>query len=317
MPSLRIGFKLPNCGGVMCEPDWARPDTLLRLAALSEQVGYDSVWLHDHVLTPAELDQVDQQHIYDPLSVMAVVAASVPRIGVGIATLILPLRDPVLTARQMSTLHAFFPDRLVFAFGSGQYKSEFLRFGTDVFHRRGKVTDEYLSIIEALFTQDVANYQGQFRSVSDAKFFPKPATPPQIWIGGNSAAAARRAKRFASRWVVSQAVAPQTITQVRAEVDLPGEPFSVALTATATSTPATPDAEDHRLHQHATVVSGDAEAVTATLLPYLEAGVTELLMSFRSRSLEHMTEQIAWFASDVRPLLDKHVERIHHERGVG
>ena len=96
-----IGFKLPNCGGVMCNVEWATPANVVRLAGMARDLGYDSVWLHDHTVTPRELQHLDEPPFYEPLVVMAAIAGQVPDIVVGVATLILPFRDPVLLTKQM------------------------------------------------------------------------------------------------------------------------------------------------------------------------------------------------------------------------
>lgn len=304
-----FGFKLPNCGGVLCETDWARPDTILELAGLARELGYDSVWLHDHLLTPRELQHLSQPRFYEPMTVMAAVAGAVPEIQVGVATLILPLRDPVLLAKQVVTMEHFFPGRTIIGVGLGQYESEFQAFGTDSYRSRGRVANEHLDIIEALLAEGPATVTGTSRSVVEAEAYPKPgsADAPTIWIGGNSDAAAKRAARYGTGWISSGALSPQDVEAQMSAIQPQRQPFHAVLTATVAreDLPAQPDAPgEHRIHQHASVIAGDAAHVARQVRSYVAAGVSHFLLTFRSADLDAVRAQMRWFISDVAPLVD-------------
>lgn len=305
-----FGFKLPNCGGVLCETDWARPETILELAATAHELGYDSVWLHDHLLTPRELQHLTQPPFYEPMTVMSAVAAAVPEVKVGVATLILPLRDPVLLAKQIMTMEHFFPGRTIIGVGLGQYESEFQAFGSDSYRSRGRVANEHLDIIEALLAEGPATVTGASRSVVEAEAYPKP-TPgegPTIWVGGNSDAAAKRAARYGTGWISSGALSPQDVEAQMDSIQPQREPFHAVLTATVAREVAPAEAEEsgeHRIHQHASVIAGDAAHVAGQIGSYHEAGVSHFLLTFRSADLDAVRAQMRWFMSDVLPLVDE------------
>ena len=308
-----IGFKLPNCGGVMCEVEWANPKTIVELGALAGELGYDSVWLHDHVVTPLELQQLEQPPFYEPLVVMAALASQVPDVQIGVATVILPFRDPVVLTKQIITLDRFFPGRFIVGLGLGQYESEFESFGVDTYHSRGRVANEYLDVMEALMREDGATVSGNFRSVRDAHVYPKGDFPlePPIWIGGNSAPALRRAARYGCGWIFSGALAPSDVRDQLATLPSRPERFDVVLTATAARAddePAPSDAGVHRIHQHASIISGAAHDVARQMGEYVAAGVGHFLLTFRSTDLSNLQDQMRWFASEVRPMLSTDLE---------
>jgi alkanesulfonate monooxygenase SsuD/methylene tetrahydromethanopterin reductase-like flavin-dependent oxidoreductase (luciferase family) len=239
---------------------------------------------------------------------MATIAATVPDVIVGVATIIVPLRDPVLLAKQMVTLESFFPGRTIVGVGSGQYESEFEAFGSDGYHSRGKITDEYLTIMRELFTRDLASHAGAYRSIDGASFYPKPPVgAPPLWIGGNSPAAVRRAREFGSGWIMSQAVSPSDVALHlgAGEVSAGAAPLSAVLTATVAPGAADELVQEdaHRVHRHPSVVRGDPAEVAAGLSEYIAAGVTHLLLSFRADDVPSLQRHMRWFSEEVRPLL--------------
>lgn len=304
-----FGFKLPNCSGVMCEPEWARPETIIELASLAHEVGFDSVWLHDHILTPRELQHIDEPHFYEPITLMSALAAAVPRIQLGVATLILPFRDPVLLAKQIVTLERLFPGRILVGLGIGQFESEFEAFGGTPYNKRGKVANEYLDIIRSLLDDGSTSFEGEFRSVTGAVAYPKPtaAGQPEIWIGGDSTAGAQRARRYGQAWIVSQAVSLDTITAgLTPAPDSAERPVNGVLSGAVTNpelsglAPAEED-DPHRIHSHRRRIEGDAAAVAESIRHYVDAGVVHFLLTFASDGLESLKRQMRWFAAEVRP----------------
>jgi alkanesulfonate monooxygenase SsuD/methylene tetrahydromethanopterin reductase-like flavin-dependent oxidoreductase (luciferase family) len=306
---ISIGYKLPNCGGVLCEPEWARPKTILDLAALANSLDFDSVWLHDHTVTPQELQHLHEPHFYESVTLMGILGASVPRIRIGIGTLILPLRDPVILTKQLVTLGEFFPDRIIAGIGLGRFESEFLAFGSDDYHSRGKVANEYLDVMQALLREPSATVSGQFRSVTGARVYPKPSSgSPSIWIGGDSPAAARRARRYGSAWIVSRNVSLADITAQRQpqEDSLDETAVDVVVTAAVENPQLSGKGNDesHNIHASSTRLRGDPSLVATKLREYIDAGVTQFMLSFAAVDVDAVKAQMRWFASEVRPLLE-------------
>jgi probable F420-dependent oxidoreductase len=315
VPELRFGYKLPNCAGVICEPDWARPQTIERLAAHAGATGFDSVWLHDHLLTPAELRHVPAPAFYDPVVLMPWLATIVPGVLIGVATLVIPLREPVGLAKQLATLEALFPGRIVAGVGVGRYESEFVAFGSDRFRKRGRMTDEYLRLMRALLSEPEVTLTGEFRSVAGAIAYPQKLPP--LWVGGSAPAALRRAARLGDGWVPA-AMTPEDVRAGRARLDeaLDAEgreraaiPVALSLTVERVRTSGATAREDGGLHVHHLVVSGSDAAVAEQLAAYAAAGVSHFLLSFRAASPEHVLEDMTWFTHAIKPQLAQEVRR--------
>lgn len=314
---MKIGFKLPNCAGVLCEPEWATPQNLINLSQLAQRLGYDSLWMHDHLLAPEEV-KIDEPNIHEPLISASHLLAIVPEITFGIATIILPLRDPVLFARQLVTLNAFSPGRLIAGIGVGRYESEFRASGSRRFHQRGKMTTEAMQLIRGLWEELRLDFEGEFYTLQGARFYPKPAAREDIpiWVGGNSEAAVRRAAALGDGYVP----AAKTPDEIRADRTLlvealqqqgrdpQGFPVGLSLTVEPVRDQATSaeDLEARGLHGHAhdRVVHGRPERVAERLLELADAGVDHFLLSFRATTLEELGEHLEWFARDVRPQLE-------------
>jgi alkanesulfonate monooxygenase SsuD/methylene tetrahydromethanopterin reductase-like flavin-dependent oxidoreductase (luciferase family) len=303
------GLKLPNCGGVLCPPDWAQPETILALAGAAERHGFDTVWLHDHLVTPAELRHLGAPRFHEPLITMATVASARPKLRVGVATIVLPLRDPVLLAKQVSTLASFFPGRLLIGLGAGRYASEFEVLGLDHFERRGSLSAEHLEIIRSLLTKHEVTHSGPSRSLRGASMYPQPAERPHLLYAGNSAAAARRAARLADGWI-GASMPPEELKQtvgtmrsLRLELGL-DDPFDIAYSATIVRDEGSPvgramSSEKEELHLHASTISGDGHQVSAQLADYIAAGVTHLQLSLRAATLDELAGHLSWFESEV------------------
>lgn len=308
--SVGFGFKLPNCGGVLCEPSWATPQVMRRLASRAEILGFDSLWMQDHLLTPRELQHLGPVDFHEPLVTAAHVLSVTQRASVGVATIILPFREPVLLAKQLSTLEALFPHRVVAGFGTGRYESEFDALGVD-WKDRGAIADEYLETLVALLRAgdvESVSTDGQ-RGVTAAQMYPRPpAGSLPMWIGGNVGAALRRSAKFGDGWIsaaLSIDEAREHIGRLREAVVAHGRPwdgFSVALSLTIR-----PEASERaggpELHRHRNAVAGSSDEVTAALHAYKEAGVTDFLIAFDVGELEELESAMAWFAGEIMPAL--------------
>ncbi|GAA4533075.1 TIGR03619 family F420-dependent LLM class oxidoreductase [Amycolatopsis samaneae] len=167
--------------------DPGRPAALARTA---EDLGYETVFLPDHVLPPGPYGEVFGG-VYEPLVTLAHLAAVTGRIRLGTSVLIVPLRDPFVLAKQVATLDRLSRHRLTLGVGVGWNTEEFAGLGRD-FASRGRRTDETLELLDRLFTTG--------RGPDGGYFEPRPEGPVRILVGGNSAAALRRAVRWDGHW---------------------------------------------------------------------------------------------------------------------
>jgi probable F420-dependent oxidoreductase len=167
------------------------PRRFAELARTAEELGYESVWLPDHVLPPGPFGEV-YGGVYEPLVTLAYVAAATERIGLGTSVLILPLREPYVLAKQVATLSRLSGGRLFLGIGVGWNDAEFAEVGAD-FAGRGRRTDETLTLLDRLFTTG--------RGPSGGYFEPRPAARVPILVGGNSTVALRRAAHAGDAWL--------------------------------------------------------------------------------------------------------------------
>jgi len=190
-----VGLVLPSN-----EPGGAA--VLDELPARAEQLGYDSLWFTDHVVGVRAMAGVYGTYWLDPLVAMTWVAARTSTIRLGTGVLVLPYRDPVLTAKMLATIDVFSAGRVDLGVGVGWSRSEFRAVGVgDRFDARGRVTDESIEVLRRCWAGGEVEHEGEFFSFRHIAFEPVPVQPRlPIWVGGDSGPALRRAARYADVW---------------------------------------------------------------------------------------------------------------------
>lgn len=182
----RFGVFLPS---YIWEGDGAeRVQGLLDFAREVERLGFDSIFITDHVIAAKHFYDVSW---LDSLTTLTFVAAVTERVRLGTSILILPLRHPVILAKQISTLEYLSCDRYIIGAGVGWFEPEFEAVGTHK-SERGVRSDEVLDIVTGLLTRESFSYDGRFYSVSDVTIDPRPARMPPVWIGGGSQLASEK-----------------------------------------------------------------------------------------------------------------------------
>jgi probable F420-dependent oxidoreductase len=190
---LKFGYILPNFGDKISSTE------LLDLAELCEAEGYDSVWVTDHVIMPVELREPYGQ-VLEPLTTLSVIAGRTRKLKLGTSIIVLPQRNPILVAKQVATLDNYSRGRVILGLGAGWAEKEYAFLNSD-FAARGRVFDEGIRLMKALWKEETVNFDGEFFHVKDSLFMPKPTngTIP-IWIGGNGRTAVNRVVRLGDGW---------------------------------------------------------------------------------------------------------------------
>jgi probable F420-dependent oxidoreductase len=171
----------------------------VEISAVCEEAGFDSVWATDHVIMPVELKEPYGQ-LLEPLVTLAYIASKTRKLKLGTSCIVLAQRNPILVAKQAAALDVFSGGRVILGFGAGWAEKEFGYLNAD-FGKRGKVFDESIRLMRALWREEVVNFDGSFFHVKDALFFPKPVGRDiPVWIGGNGPLAVRRALRVGDGW---------------------------------------------------------------------------------------------------------------------
>jgi alkanesulfonate monooxygenase SsuD/methylene tetrahydromethanopterin reductase-like flavin-dependent oxidoreductase (luciferase family) len=183
---------------------------LLAGAELAEDLGFDSGWVGDHLSF--------HPPVLDALGALCAVAARTDRLVLGTGVLLLPLRDAVWTAKQLATVAALAPDRLLFGVGvGGENRAEFEAVGVPV-EQRGRRLDEGLEIVTRLLRGEAVDHLGPLLPTRSPALEPSPKVPPPVVVGGRSEAALRRAARTADGWL-GVWMSPRRVREARHRLD--------------------------------------------------------------------------------------------------
>jgi len=162
---------------------------IVSYARRCEDLGFDSVWVADHILSGVS------GGLYEPLTTLAALSGITEKAHFGTSVLIASLRNPVLLADITATIQEASGGRLILGIGAGWDQHEFESLGVP-FEERGAVTNECLEIIRGLWKGEPFSFEGTHLTVKNVKIGTAPKQPPPIWIGGNSHSAIRRAARY-------------------------------------------------------------------------------------------------------------------------
>ena len=217
-----------------------RPVSLPDAARMAEDLGFDSVWMSDHVVMvedatsqyPFDPDGAmrwDVDHpMFDALVSLAVAGAVTTRIGLGTSVLIAPMRNPVVLAKQVATLDLLAGGRLTLGVAVGWLAEEFAALGTP-FADRGTRLDEWITILRDCWTGRPAPHHYEHWIVPPGVHcYPTPRGRIPILAGGDSRPALRRAARHADGWIGFQYTEAIDLDRVRAGIRVIGEEAALA-----------------------------------------------------------------------------------------
>jgi alkanesulfonate monooxygenase len=176
----RFGVFLPSYIWPDDGPDRARG--IVDFAREVENIGFDSIFITDHLLAAAQFYSVS---FLEPLTTLSLVAGVTERVKLGTSVLVLPIREPVLLAKQLATMQFLSNNRIVLGAGIGWYPPEYANTGVKK-SERGARTDEILEIIVPLLEGETVTYQGRYYSIEDVLIEPRSSRRPEVWLGGGS-----------------------------------------------------------------------------------------------------------------------------------
>lgn len=175
------------------DPFRTGPPPLLAGAALAEELGFDAGWVGDHLSF--------HPPVLDAIGALSGAAGTTRSLLLGTSVLLLPMRHPVWTAKQLATVDALAPGRLCLGVGvGGENPQEWEAAGVPV-AGRGRRLDESLEILLPLLRGEPVDHPGPLLPTRSPVLEPVPATPPPLVIGGRSDAALRRAARLGEGWM--------------------------------------------------------------------------------------------------------------------
>lgn len=188
-----------------------RHEWLLPVAQRADMLGYESLWIPEHLAIPAQIDSqypynpslsppLPTTPLYDPIVTLAFLGAQTRKIKLGTGIYVLPLRHPIITAKIVATLDVLTKGRVLLGVGAGWLKEEFD--AVDVpWQSRGSRMEESIQIMRRLWSESLIEHEGKSYRFNELGFEPKPTAPIPILVGGESPAALKRAANYGDGWL--------------------------------------------------------------------------------------------------------------------
>jgi probable F420-dependent oxidoreductase len=203
------------------------------LGRLAERRGFDSVWLPEHTHMPLEHSPFPSggevprhyQRTLDPFVALTAVAAATETLLLGFGICLITQRDPIVTAKQVATLDLLSGGRVLFGVGAGWNVAEVEQHGIP-FERRFGVMRERVEAMRALWTEDVASFEGRYVSFGPTWLWPKPVQDPlPVYVGGNREQVLDRVLRYGDHWMPNREWDLETrIPELRRRAEEAGKP---------------------------------------------------------------------------------------------
>ena len=265
-----------------------------------EKLGFDALWVSDHIVVPRSVDSrypysrdgsfpvSPDVSLMEPIATLLFAAAVTERVKLGTTVLVLPMRNPIVTAKQLASLDVLSNGRLILGVGTGWMEEEFQMLGVP-FKRRGARTNEYIRLLKALWTEENPSFEGEFWQIKNVGFNPKPLQQPHppIWTGGHSAPALRRAGRLSDGWH-AVGVSPDTLREQFQEVQRHAEE-------------AGRDPASLTLSVRPRVRMDDPAKTIALLRSYREVGVSHVVLEIFAPDMDRVRSLMDTLANEIRP----------------
>ena len=292
MASLHLGVILPNYGAAL------EADRLASVARAAEQAGFESGWVTDHLIVPAEY-AATYGTIAEALVSLGFLAGRTRRLGLGVSALVVPQRQPLVALKQLTTLDFLSGGRILTAVSAGWMDAEFASLGAP-HEGRGRLLNEWLSAAASLFEQmpGRVRYEGRRFSL-DGWMAPALVRPggPELWAAGVSRATLRRAEMTGVWHPV--ALPPAQLRTMAAELRERRADSRVILRIGVYAR-AEPRAGADERGRHA--IAGPPEWIAERLSEYVDAGCDGFVLN-----LDHeragLEERVQHFAAEIAPLL--------------
>jgi len=303
--SIRIGLGLASFPFTDGRQFWSWID-------LCERTNVDSVWLSERLIS--------SQPILEPVTALAAIAGCTQRLKFGMNAVVLPLRDPLIIAKECATIDYLSGGRLLPVFGVGNdFAPEWQATGQSP-AGRGARANECIELLARLWSEDGVTYAGKYYSFKDATISPKPKQQPlPLWIGGNSAAAIDRTARFGTGWLGGSGQTPEQagemVRAIKARLKDAGRsidddhygvgiPFRfgaweeplVQRTAAALATRLGAGIEPS-----AVMAVGDARTLAGLVRRFIACGISKFVLRPIAASGEEVLEQSRRLASELIP----------------
>ena len=347
-----FGVRLPVAGPL------ATPAGIVRAAREADGLGFETVWVHDYICWNRQLDSAHiscgskeaflaavegpnyEPRFFESITNLAFLAGITERVRLGVAVLILPYREALVTAKQLACVDVLSGGRLDLGIGQGAAKSTFntenevmgVSRATKVRHTR-----EVFEAMREVWSQTPASYHGRFVDFTDAEVYPKPIQRPcpRTWMGGSADKSLEMVADYADAWLscwVSPEQFPQALGELRRKLEARGRDWSTFIGGTEVQIYLASSPEVARKEVEATMLAfeegyagttggfadegkradalqeiwkssliGSAASVSEEITRYLSAGCTAFELKFIYSSIDQLIEQWHMFTEEVLP----------------
>lgn len=290
----------------------------VELAGEAEALGFHSVWVGDHVVSPKYVHTVNPHApgsslvteqaggLSDPFILLSYIGALTKRVRLGFDVLVAPYRPPLPSAKQIATLDSLSCGRVVVGIGAGWHEQEFNALGIP-FKERGPRTDEAIAIWKRVWTGENVDFRGRFSRFEALQVLPAPAQQggPPIWVGGDSPKARRRAAEIGDGWnptFNSVGRYRREYSEIcRKAASLGRKPPTAGLQQRIRilDRAEDPGTLDPTFAYHP--IAGTPDQVIAALRAYDEIGVSEIIVSHVGHDSNELGRLVRRFGEDVLP----------------
>ena len=308
---MQYGLHLPASSATVTS------DQLVRFAQRAEALNFSLLTVADHVIVPTNISvpypyTVDGKYPgtgfhLETLMTMGFLAGATQRIRFATSVMILPYRNPIVTAKMLASLDVLSGGRVIVGVGVGWMKEEFENLQAPDYAARGRVTDEYIRAFRELWSSDSPTFKGRFVNFSNLIFLPKPVqkTIP-IWIGGHSKAALKRAGELGDGWhpiggVPTIPLEPEdirkdlaTVSEYAVKAGRDPKLIHVALKGSLFD-------KEKKIADRRRRFMGSADEIAEDIRDYGAAGVNTMIFDVRRPSYAETLERMEWMAQEVYP----------------
>lgn len=318
---MQFGFSAPFRGPLSNAKD------IRTIAEAAERLGYDVLSVADHIVVPSTVaanypysetgefawTADGSTDCMEQFTLLAWLAAVTSKIRLLTSVAVIPHRNPLFMAKSIATTDQLSGGRVVVGCGAGWMREEFEALNITDFDARGRVTDEYIAVMLALWQESRASFHGEFVDFSDVAADPKPVQQPHppIWIGGESMPAIRRTVALGNTWypfgsnpkfrmsTIETFVARRD--KLHAEAEKAGrDPASIGL---AYNCAFHNEAEQDDGAGGRLLFTGSPDQRAADIGALADAGVTTMMLNVTAPDLSQTLERIESFSEEVMPLL--------------
>lgn len=297
---MKFGVTIPNNWGI------EDPQQVLAFGPMAEQLGYDSIWVMDHLFNNGYIrERLDGKPYYSPLATLSYLSATTKTVTLGTSVLVLPYHNPIELAKYTATLDQMSGGRVTLGVGVGAMTEEFDALGIPI-KQRGSLTNECIAIMKELWANDDPSYHSRRWNFADLKFSPKPVQKPNIpiWVGGASPGALKRTATMGDGWHPS-GVAAENYSISRREIqelakaagrDPEALTWSARVEVEAHGAPSS-----DRAASRARISGGDVDQMIAGIAAYQTAGVEHIVLALNTGEVSRITELMETIAQRVIP----------------